>query len=85
MTKLHHFGYTIVNVDLTIIAQTPRLESYKGLMRERLSEILKIGKNRVNIKATTTEKLGFLGRSEGVGVLANANLKYFNWKMIGQE
>lgn len=85
VTKLHHFGYTIVNVDLTIIAQTPRLEAYKGLMRERLSELLKIGKNRVNIKATTTEKLGFLGRSEGVGVLANANLKYFNWKMIGQE
>ncbi len=85
VTKLHHFGYSIINVDLTIIAQTPRLESYKGLMRERLSEILHIAKQRVNIKATTTEKLGFLGRSEGVGVLANANLKYFNWKMIGQE
>ena len=52
-------------------------------MRRVLAEILGIDASRMNIKATTTEKLGFIGRSEGVGVIANANLKYLDWKMIG--
>ena len=83
--KLYNFGFIIVNVDITIAAQTPRLAEYKSLMRMLLAEILHIDASRVNIKATTTEKLGFIGRAEGVGVITNANLKYFNWKMIGQE
>jgi 2-C-methyl-D-erythritol 4-phosphate cytidylyltransferase / 2-C-methyl-D-erythritol 2,4-cyclodiphosphate synthase len=80
VTKINNFGYVIVNVDITITAQTPRLAHYKEQMRETLSEVMNIDKFRVNIKATTTEKLGFIGRSEGVGVWSNANLKYFNWK-----
>lgn len=83
--KLYSFGFIIVNVDITIAAQTPRLAEYKQEMRKVLAKILHIDASRVNIKATTTEKLGFVGRSEGVGVFANANLKYFNWKAIGKE
>ena len=79
VTKLHHLGFVIVNVDITIAAQKPRIGMYKESMRKILSEILHIDKSRVNIKATTTEKLGFIGRGEGVGVWANANLKYFDW------
>ena len=82
VTKLHNFGFLIVDVDLTIAAQKPRLGNYKLLMRKVLSSILNIESNRVNIKATTTEKLGFIGRGEGVGVIANANLKYFDWTKI---
>jgi len=82
VTKIYNFGFVIVNVDLTIAAQQPRIGEYKRLMRETLSEILKINSSRVNIKATTTEKLGFIGRGEGVGVIANANLKYFDWTQI---
>jgi 2-C-methyl-D-erythritol 4-phosphate cytidylyltransferase/2-C-methyl-D-erythritol 2,4-cyclodiphosphate synthase len=80
--KITNFGFVIINVDITIAAQKPKINSYKNLMRDVLCEILKIDKSRVNIKATTTEKLGFIGRAEGVGVIANANLKYFDWTQI---
>ncbi len=83
VNKLYNFGFVIVNADITIAAQTPRLGAYKLQMRRVLADILHIDASRMNIKATTTEKLGFIGRSEGVGVIANANLKYLNWKTIG--
>ena len=82
VTKLHSFGFVIINVDITIAAQKPRIGKYKLQMRKVLSSILKLDSSRVNIKATTTEKLGFIGRAEGVGVIANANLKYFDWTKI---
>lgn len=81
--KIYNFGFVIVNVDITIAAQKPKIAKYKLQMRRVLGNILNIDTSRVNIKATTTEKLGFIGRGEGVGVMANANLKYFNWKTIG--
>ena len=79
VTKINNFGFIIVNIDLTIAAEKPRVGKYKLAMRKKLSEILGINASRVNIKATTTEKLGFIGRGEGVGVIANANLKYYDW------
>ena len=79
VTKLHNFGFVIINVDLTIAAQKPRIGNYKLDMRRTIAKILGIKSQKVNIKATTTEKLGFIGRGEGVGVIANANLKYFDW------
>lgn len=78
--KIYDFGFVITNVDITIMAEVPRVGKYKLQMRKVLSEILSIDMSRVNVKATTTEKLGFIGRGEGVGVMANANLKYYNWK-----
>jgi len=80
--KIYDFGFMIVNVDVTIAAEKPRIGKYKLQMRKTLADILKIDSSRVNIKATTTEKLGFIGRGEGVGVIANANLKYFDWTKI---
>jgi 2-C-methyl-D-erythritol 4-phosphate cytidylyltransferase/2-C-methyl-D-erythritol 2,4-cyclodiphosphate synthase len=80
--KLYNYGYQIINVDITIAAQKPRIAQYKQAMREVLSEILNCSVQRVNVKATTTEKLGFVGRAEGVAVIANANLKYFDWQNI---
>ena len=80
--KLKSFGFCIVNVDITIAAQKPRVGKYKLSMRKVIAKILDIDMSRVNVKATTTEKLGFIGREEGVGVTSNASLKYFNWKMI---
>jgi len=81
VAKIYNYGFEIINVDITIAAQKPRIGSYKDKMRQTIAEILKIDKARVNVKATTTEKLGFIGRAEGVGVIANANLKYFNWRI----
>lgn len=80
--KLYNFGFVIVNADITIAAQTPRLSPYKLKMRHTIASLLHIESSRVNIKATTTEKLGFIGRSEGVGVIASVSLKYFDWTKI---
>lgn len=79
---LHRTGHTITNVDVTIIAQTPKLLAYKEKMRAKIAPILKIAPINVNIKATTTEKLGFVGRKEGVAVEAVATVQYYNWKSI---
>ena len=80
--KLHHCGFIIINVDLTIIAETPRLAQYKMQMRRVLSEILCIEPFLCNVKATTTEKLGFTGRKEGVAVQSSASLKYLDWTKL---
>ena len=63
-------GYTVGNVDATVIAQKPKLAPYIVPMRECLAEIMEIAPARVSVKATTTEKLGFVGRSEGCEVYA---------------
>ncbi len=80
--RLHHCGFVIVNVDLTIIAETPRLSEYKAQMRRTLAAILEIEPFLCNIKATTTEKLGFTGRKEGVAVQSSASVKYLDWTTI---
>ena len=73
-------GYEIVNCDITIQAQTPKLSPYKKQMREVLASILGVEPVRVNVKATTTEKLGFVGRKEGVAVEATSMIKIYKWK-----
>lgn len=65
-------GYKISNVDVTIIAQAPKLKDYIELMRKKLAEVMGIDVEFVSVKATTTEKLGFEGRKEGISSLAVA-------------
>ena len=77
--RLHQFGLVVVNADITIAAEAPRLSNYKSQMRSTLSKLLHIPASRMNVKATTTEKLGFIGRKEGVGVMATATLNYYDW------
>lgn len=67
---LYAEGYTTVNVDITIALQAPKLRPYIDSMRESLAGILGIGTDRVSVKATTTERLGFVGRGEGCEVWA---------------
>ncbi len=59
-------GYTVVNIDATVIAQAPKLAPYIPLMREKIAEALGVDADFVNVKATTEEKLGFTGRKEGI-------------------
>jgi len=80
--KIKMYGYEIGNVDMTILAQTPRLLAYKHTMQKRIATLLGIRTHLVNIKATTAEKLGFVGRKEGVTVHAVATMHYFNWKTL---
>ena len=53
-------------IDITIICEEPKISNFKEKMRRKISKILKIDINKINIKGTTTEKLGFLGRKEGI-------------------
>ena len=64
--QLNKAGWMVVNVDLTVIAQTPRLSEHIEGMRERIAADLRLAVGSVNVKATTTEKLGFVGREEGI-------------------
>lgn len=63
-------SFAIGNVDLTVVAEAPRLSPYIDAMRENISRDLGIEKNRINVKATTTEKMGFTGRGEGIAAFA---------------
>jgi 2-C-methyl-D-erythritol 2,4-cyclodiphosphate synthase len=63
-------GYKLGNVDCTIIAQAPKMAPYITQMRDRIAELLNAEPSQVNVKATTTEKLGFTGRGEGIAAQA---------------
>ena len=63
-------GYRLVNADLTLVAQAPRLAPHIDAMRQCLGEDLGCESATINIKATTTEKLGFIGREEGIAAEA---------------
>lgn len=67
-------GWRVNNVDVTIIAQRPKLVSFIPAMRSRVAKVLELSENCVNVKATTTEKLGFTGRGEGIAAEAVASL-----------
>lgn len=66
MTLLASHGLEPVNVDITIVAQVPRLAAYRPQMRDSVADLLGLPGNCVNLKATTTERLGYIGREEGI-------------------
>ena len=61
-------GYHLINADITIAMQSPKLAGYIPAMRERIAQVCGVESDRISVKATTTEKLGFVGRREGVEV-----------------
>ncbi len=67
-------GWQINNADVTIIAQRPKLAAFIPQMRSQVAQVLQIDEDAVNVKATTTEKLGFTGRGEGIAAEAVASL-----------
>jgi len=67
-------GYYLNNIDVMVMLQQPKISPYIQKMKEKISKILDIGSDRVSIKATTTEKLGFVGREEGISVMAVATV-----------
>jgi 2-C-methyl-D-erythritol 2,4-cyclodiphosphate synthase len=71
-------GYELVNADCTIIAQKPKMAPYIQSMKERIAELLNASPEQINVKATTTEKLGFTGRGEGIASQAVVLLKKVN-------
>lgn len=74
MALLERMGGRVVHLDLTVICEQPRIGPHREAMITRLSGLLEIDANRLNIKATTTEKLGFTGRGEGMAATAVATI-----------
>ena len=72
VSELAQAGWTVGNVDLTVVAQRPRLSDHIEQMRDVVAQDLGVERDCVNIKATTTERLGFVGREEGIAAHAVA-------------
>jgi 2-C-methyl-D-erythritol 4-phosphate cytidylyltransferase/2-C-methyl-D-erythritol 2,4-cyclodiphosphate synthase len=67
-------GYRVGNIDVTLICEAPRIGPHRDAMRARLASLAQVDLGAVNIKATTTERLGFTGRGEGIAAQAVATL-----------
>lgn len=72
-------GFELINADITVIAEQPKLGKFKSAMEVNIANALNLTPSRINVKATTTEKLGFTGRGEGIAATASASLKIYDW------
>lgn len=72
MRLLHDAGYEVDNIDVTVCAQRPKLNPHIPAMKRTLAEVMGISEDDISIKATTTERLGFTGREEGISAYAVA-------------
>jgi len=72
LAKVREKGFHLINIDATIVAQKPKLSEYIPRMVKEIANVLEIETERVNVKATTTEGLGFTGREEGIAAYAVA-------------
>jgi len=66
MKKVKEMGYRVVNIDSTVLLETPKLRNYIDQMRENIAELLEISMDAVSVKATTTEGLGYIGQNQGI-------------------
>ncbi len=72
LAKLRSGGWSVVNIDATVVAQEPRLGPHRAAMRASLAAIVQIDPDAVSVKATTTDRMGSIGRAEGISALAVA-------------
>jgi 2-C-methyl-D-erythritol 2,4-cyclodiphosphate synthase len=72
---VHRQGYTIGNIDTIIFAEAPKIGPYRKMMQAKLASTLEVEPNCINIKATTTEGLGFIGKGDGIGAMCVALLE----------
>lgn len=66
LTLLERGGFGVINVDITVVAQVPKLSPSREAMLKSLSKLTGLDRDRVNLKATTTERMGYIGREEGI-------------------
>ena len=78
-TLLKNEGYSINNIDSTICLQEPKIEKYINEMQKTLSNCISLDQENISIKATTSEKLGFVGKKEGVSAYAVVLIKKYNF------
>lgn len=82
---LQKVGFVVGNVDISIIAQMPKITPYKRAIQESIAALLGVPLRFVNIKATTTEHLGFVGRGEGVCVMTSAIVRRVDWVALAKS
>ena len=82
---LQKVGFVVGNVDISIIAQMPRITPYKRAIQESIATLLSVPLRFVNIKATTTENLGFVGRGEGVCVMTSVIVRRIDWATLAKS
>ena len=70
MLQVSQAGLVVGNLDSTVVTQVPRLSPHIGAMRQRLAQLLQVSPGQVNVKATTTERMGYTGRGEGISAHA---------------
>ncbi len=70
--KVDAKGFKVANIDCVLLAEEPKISPYKSAMKKNIAKALGIGPAQVNVKATTNEKLGFIGRKEGMAAFATA-------------
>lgn len=68
--RIQEAGYRLGNADMTVIAQRPKMAPHIGAMQARMAELLQVDAAQLSVKASTTERLGFTGREEGIAVIA---------------
>ncbi|MFT3905484.1 MAG: 2-C-methyl-D-erythritol 2,4-cyclodiphosphate synthase [Steroidobacteraceae bacterium] len=71
MAQLRERGLRVVNADLTLLAQAPRIARHRDAIRQSIATLLHVPLDAVNVKATTPERLGFIGREEGLAAMAS--------------
>lgn len=76
LKKMNDKGARLNHADVTLISQAPRLNQWRDEMVDNLALLLSLGKERIGLKATTTEQLGFIGRKEGIAALAQVTLLF---------
>ena len=74
LSMIKNNNFIIQNIDSTIILQSPAINSYIGNIRKNLAELMNIKINQISVKATTTDRLGLIGRGEGIGAFASLSL-----------
>lgn len=74
MSLVHAAGYRVGNIDLTLICEAPKIGPHREAMQQTLGALVQADAGAVNVKATTTERLGFTGRGEGIAAQAAATL-----------
>jgi 2-C-methyl-D-erythritol 2,4-cyclodiphosphate synthase len=68
-------GYSVSNLDLTILCEEPKVGPVRDVMRQCIADVLETPSDQISVKATTTERLGFLGRGEGIAVMASVLMR----------
>lgn len=77
MAMIRDRGYDLANIDVTVICEFPKINPHVPAIRERLAEVMAVAIDRISVKATTTEKLGFTGRGEGIAAQSVVLLEKF--------